>query len=194
MDFKYKKIKKDWTSRDSRFHYRKGDEVMVLKEDDKYHTVALDVAIVGSIPNEYFDDGDELKDAGVLGLVYSKFTKDLLLKDLCARLPYGVKAQYYGSEEEMLTVDTIEAIYVQPSVEIVIGQYGLGLDDVKPYLRDMDDMTEEEEKELEETLCWGQYSPLSYEFFYVNHINFRLPNDMFIRVTEDNNPYKINVQ
>jgi len=70
--------------------------------------------------------------------------KELLLKDLCARLPYGVKAQYYGSEEEMLTVDTIEAIYTQPSVEIVIGQYGLELDDVKPYLRPMSSMTEEE--------------------------------------------------
>lgn len=70
--------------------------------------------------------------------------KDLLLRDLCGRLPYGVKAQYYGSEEEMLTVDTIEAIYTQPSVEIVIGQYGLGIEDIKPYLRPMSSMTEEE--------------------------------------------------
>ena len=31
MDITYKKINKDWESADSRFHYRKGDEVMVLK-------------------------------------------------------------------------------------------------------------------------------------------------------------------
>ena len=78
--------------------------------------------------------------------------KDLLLKDLCGRLPYGVKAQYYGSEEEMLTVDTIEAIYTEPSVEIVIGQYGLGIEDIKPYLRPMSSMTKEEYNEVADLL------------------------------------------
>lgn len=29
--------------------------------------------------------------------------KDLLLKDLSARLPYGIKASYYGAEEECET-------------------------------------------------------------------------------------------
>lgn len=71
----------------------------------------------------------------------------LLLQDLCARLPFGVKAQYYGSAEEMLTVDTIEAIYTQPSVEIVIGQYGLGIEDIKPYLRPLSSMTDEEKSQ-----------------------------------------------
>lgn len=72
----------------------------------------------------------------------------LLLQDLCARLPFGVKAQYYGSAEEMLTVDTIEAIYTQPSVEIVIGQYGLEIKDVKPYLRPLSSMSDEEYEEF----------------------------------------------
>lgn len=71
----------------------------------------------------------------------------LLLQDLCARLPYGVKAQYYGSEEEMLIVDIIEAIYTQPPVEIVIGQYGLEIKDIKPYLRPMSSMTDEEKSQ-----------------------------------------------
>lgn len=78
--------------------------------------------------------------------------KQLLLQDLSARLPYGVKAQYYGSEEEMLTVDTIEAIYTQPPIEIVIGQYGLEIKDIKPYLRSMSSMTEEELHECQEIL------------------------------------------
>lgn len=34
--------------------------------------------------------------------------KELLFKDLCARLPYKVKASYYGSEEECETYDEIE--------------------------------------------------------------------------------------
>ena len=30
--------------------------------------------------------------------------KELLLKDLCTRLPYGIKASYYGAEEERETL------------------------------------------------------------------------------------------
>lgn len=88
--------------------------------------------------------------------------KQLLLQDLCARLPYGVKAQYYGSEEEMLTVDTIEAIYAQPSIEIIIGQYGLEIEDVKPYLRPMSSMTEEEKKELLNHVWGGKGAEFSH--------------------------------
>ena len=86
--------------------------------------------------------------------------KQLLLQDICARLPYGVKAQYYSSEEEMLTVDTIEAIYTQPSVEIVIGQYGLEIEDIKPYLRPLLSITEKERVE---------YCDLQYKFLLGSH-------------------------
>ena len=68
--------------------------------------------------------------------------KQLLLIDLCARLPYGVKVKFYsmeypyGSEPVILTVhllkDRWENIY-----------------DVKPYLRPMSSMTEEERIEFE---------------------------------------------
>ena len=126
--------------------------------------------------------------------------KDLLLKDLCARLPYGVKAQYYGSEEEMLTVDTIEAIYTQPSVEIVIGQYGLELDDVKPYLRPMSSMTEKEREEYEKTLEIEYQDMLpepiyhktldSYYYLLEHHFDFRglIPKDLALS-TDEYNPY-----
>ena len=33
--------------------------------------------------------------------------KELLLKDLCTRLPYGIKASYYGAEEERETWDRL---------------------------------------------------------------------------------------
>jgi hypothetical protein len=63
----------------------------------------------------------------------TKEDKELLIKDLCARLPYGVKAKYYGSAEECECCDTIEGIYPMDD-EVVIGQYGLSADGVKPYL------------------------------------------------------------
>lgn len=136
--------------------------------------------------------------------------KQLVIQDLCARLPYGVKAQYYGSEEEMLTVDTIEAIYTQPSVEIVIGQYGLELDDIKPYLRPMSSMTEEEREflnrmALENNLkCIEEEDPqkvfllrvkqdveeLAYLYKHHYDVNGLIPSGHAIEVTDENNPYK----
>ena len=60
--------------------------------------------------------------------------KQLLLKDLCARLPYGVKFQ--GEDSNVYTLDA--ANYFALQVEDVI---------FKPYLRPMSSMTEEELKE-----------------------------------------------
>ena len=67
--------------------------------------------------------------------------KDLLIKDLCARLPYGIKASYYGADEECETWDEVDGIafgYVE------IGQYSLPIERVKPYLFPMSSMTEEQ--------------------------------------------------
>ena len=72
--------------------------------------------------------------------------KELLLRDLCARLPYGIKASYYGADEECETwgkVDGVAFDYVE------IGQYSLPIERVKPYLFPMSSMTEEEWKEYQ---------------------------------------------
>ena len=70
--------------------------------------------------------------------------KQLLLKDLCARLSYGVKASYYGAEEECEIWDEVEGI-VNDYVEI--GQYSLPIEAVKPYLFPLSSMTEEQKEE-----------------------------------------------
>ena len=70
--------------------------------------------------------------------------KQLLLQDLCARLPYKVKASYYGAEEEMQTYDEIEGVcgdYVE------IGQYSLPIEAIKPYLFPLSSMTEKQKIE-----------------------------------------------
>lgn len=71
--------------------------------------------------------------------------KELLLRDLCARLPYGIKASYYGEEEERETWDEIECISLDGWV--YIGQYALPIERVKPYLFPLSSMTEEEKEE-----------------------------------------------
>ena len=63
--------------------------------------------------------------------------KQLLLRDLCARLPYGVKVQQYlffmdGYKDVVLDHDIL---FGTPLIE-----------EIKPYLRPMSSMTKEEEK------------------------------------------------
>lgn len=65
--------------------------------------------------------------------------KELLLKDLCGRLPYGIKASYYGADEECETWDEVDGVafdYVE------IGQYSLPIERVKPYLFPLSSMTD----------------------------------------------------
>ena len=85
--------------------------------------------------------------------------KELLLKDLCARLPYGVKI-YFGGIPKLLTSITVKPGYTEILVE---GEYGKAAycdfistynnkeylqeeiaEKCKPYLRPMSSMTEEE--------------------------------------------------
>ena len=74
--------------------------------------------------------------------------KDLLIKDLSARLPYKVKASYYGTDEEMECTDIIEGIIIENNdAEITIGQYGLPIEKVKPYLFPLSSMTEQQKEE-----------------------------------------------
>lgn len=73
--------------------------------------------------------------------------KELLLKDICARLTYSVKAKYYGAEEERECIDVIEGIYPFDN-EIIIGQYGLKVEAIKPYLFPLSSVTEEQVNEL----------------------------------------------
>ena len=71
--------------------------------------------------------------------------KSLLLQDLCARLPYGVKVWHFGTTRELLGIIS--------STENVMVGYDINdyedsvIEDIKPYLRPMLSMTDEERKE-----------------------------------------------
>ena len=66
--------------------------------------------------------------------------KDLLLKDLCARLPYGVKINVNGEEDTLLELG-VDTGWVNASYDIK---------EVRSYLRPMSSMTEEEKEELKQ--------------------------------------------
>lgn len=97
--------------------------------------------------------------------------KELLLKDICARLPYGIKASYYGVEEEYETWDEIKGVTLGEDFGgyVDIGQYSLPIECIKPYLFPMSSMTEEE-KSMYEGLMIGTDN-ISYMLDVVDWLN-----------------------
>ena len=70
--------------------------------------------------------------------------KELLLKDLCARLPYGVKVLY---NNEVFSIEYISPIYEEVKLD-TSDNWTIGISDIKPYLFPLSSMTEEERKEF----------------------------------------------
>ena len=69
--------------------------------------------------------------------------KELLLKDLCARTPYGVKVQYMNNIFVIDYVSSYEEVKLDTS-----DNWTVGVSEVKPYLLPLSSITEEEAKEL----------------------------------------------
>lgn len=136
----------------------------------------------------------------------TKQDKELLLRDLCARLPYGVKIErtLYGA----ITL-----------TERLIESFRRGFDDILiPYLRPMSSMTNDEYKEMNDIIGWHaeinyKYSVNDFEiclspesdptiwfgtiieiqdWLNVHHFDYRglIDKGLAIKVTRENNPYK----
>ena len=72
--------------------------------------------------------------------------KDLLLKDLCARLSYGVKVQSYSYEDDIETVETLYNIDSDGYMSTLECDTLKNI--AKPYLFPLSSMTEEQKKEI----------------------------------------------
>lgn len=98
--------------------------------------------------------------------------KDLLLKDLCARLPYGVKAyvkhwsnlewKYYENVYTVKsTFPSLNDVHVQSetgSVDVLLGHSDYV---IKPYLFPLESMTDEQKKYV--TDRWGINENFNFE-------------------------------
>ena len=115
--------------------------------------------------------------------------KSLLLKDLCGRLPYGVKIQVkeWAVLDTELKVGHIDRLQNNDNIEL------------KPYLHPMSSMTEEERKQLDAiTVFNGNVltcitgTPQAFDFLNAHHFDYRglIPKGLAIAVTKENNPYK----
>lgn len=100
--------------------------------------------------------------------------KELLLKDLSARLPYGVKVK--SSRRKSLVTLSLD----------VMTDFHLGCS-VKPYLRPLSSMTEEEE-----ITFLNKENHEIYDWLNAHHFDYRhlIEKNLAIEVTDENNPYK----
>lgn len=131
--------------------------------------------------------------------------KLLLLKDLSARLPYGVKflreSWNYEWDQELSVIEVLEDIdkdgYINNTKVYTI-------EDIKPYLRSMSSMTEEEYEEIRKIDKYYGIAPLSeindwepgyksIDWLNSHHFDYRglIPKNLAIEVTKENNPYKL---
>lgn len=74
--------------------------------------------------------------------------KEILLKDLCARLPYDVKILY---NNKVYSIDYVSGIYEEIKLDNS-DNYTLNISEVKPYLFPLSSMTREQLFEVQEIL------------------------------------------
>ena len=131
--------------------------------------------------------------------------KELLLKDLCSRLPYELWVQYDG-KEYLATGYGHGRVSLLPSVfSSAVGPCPL-VEEVRSYLRPMSSMTEEEKKEFDKVLkscndkvfaCpdkerrYNFFDAEQEDFMNAHHFDYRglIEKGLAIEITEENNPY-----
>ena len=125
--------------------------------------------------------------------------KELLLRDLSARLAFHCRVFY----EYVDDLDNKTYGYSLTLNTWCIDEFNADKAVVKPYLRPMSSMTEEEEEEYHKTMAWsgdilnekiGIWVPTinSSDYLIAHHFDYRglIPKGLAIAVTEENNPYK----
>lgn len=108
--------------------------------------------------------------------------KDLLFKDLCMRLPYGIKAEikYYDDAWKLLAIYTNGTTYATRDIGYPIETY---FEDCKPYLFPMSNMTEKQKKGYKRTCTLA-----SLDWLNKNHFDYRglIPMGLAIDATGKN--------
>ena len=131
-------------------------------------------------------------------MIMTQEDKNLLLKDLCARLPYGVRMKGVNEDFNLSTGTSPNRLsYVLNSVKFSTET------DFKPYLRPMSSMTEEEKEEWHDTFDsvqdyvpeaddyddnWHEEPGIeSYDYLISHHFDYRglIPKGLALEATED---------
>lgn len=117
--------------------------------------------------------------------------KELLIKDLCGRLPYGVKVQY---EDGIFDIDNISSIYEEIKLDTV-DNYTIDVSEIKPYLYPLSSMTAEQKREYAHIVVMsGNIATLQLtgmtvqDWFNKNHFDYRglIPKGLANDATDKN--------
>jgi hypothetical protein len=117
--------------------------------------------------------------------------KELLLKDLSARLQYNVQILAdIDKTFEGGVISTLKVINLKKDwVELQSVLTPFKFDEIKPYLRPISSMTEAESEEFANMEIVGYNT---YDWLNAHHFDYRglIEKGLAIEVTEENNPYK----
>ena len=101
--------------------------------------------------------------------------KELLLKDLCARLPYSVKINENIQGDFTVIGLTTERVFTTCETEGCHNDFPVEC--VKPYLFPLSSMTEEQEKEYNDLNCYElgcfPHSEEALDYLTKNHFDYR---------------------
>lgn len=113
---------------------------------------------------------------------------DLLKKDLSSRIPYGLKIKVeYNWYEEIRSSDVnmrgVNGYFV--IYDSITGETEASITKVKPYLRPLLSMTEDEKNELLQ--CTGSTIDKVIDFYNSNHFDYRglIPKGLALEATEE---------
>ncbi len=116
--------------------------------------------------------------------------KQLLLADLCARLPYGVAVHVEGMSDFDGEIEPYDTPLSLGLLQNFIGHSFT----LKPYLRPLSSMTEEELNELEDISCLTLYpngiqipNGKDYDWLNAHHFDYRglIPMGLALEAPED---------
>ena len=110
--------------------------------------------------------------------------KKLLLKDLCARLPYGVKIQVPYEDGSGYFDETVWE--VNNDGPFHVNGWGIEYEYVKPYLFPLSSMTEEQKEERKGyTIVGGGWTNDGFDWLNKNHFDYRglIPKGLAIDAT-----------
>lgn len=127
-------------------------------------------------------------------MAMKKDLKQLLIKDLCSRLPYGVQVRRIKYTTDVDTIESVELLNTPLLTELETSVVIL-----KPYLRPMSSMTEEERGEFRKAGGVMSYSPQhdtwailaffpeAYDWLNKNKFDYRglIPKGLALKASED---------
>lgn len=80
--------------------------------------------------------------------------KELLLKDICARLPYNPLVEYKGESYNVLGIAHGRLVLCKPFMSCTLNECPL-VEEVKPYLFPLSSMNEEQKKTIKVMCDWN---------------------------------------